>query len=127
MNSLVFLRDFSLVGKTLALQAKYQEFKSPKFHPKSNKYMKHRNLKDSKKRQIVAKLELISLQQKISKRLSRQFLESIDINTHSFQLKNRCVLTSRSKGICSDFKLSRIKTRELGLNGLINGLKKVSW
>lgn len=25
-------RDFSLVGKTLALQAKYQEFKSPKFH-----------------------------------------------------------------------------------------------
>ena len=89
--------------------------------------MKRRNLKDFKKRQIVAKLELVSLQQKISKRLSRQFFESLNIPVHDFQLKNRCILTSRSKGICSDFKLSRIKTRELGSNGLINGLKKVSW
>ena len=89
--------------------------------------MKRRNLKDFKKRQIVAKLELVSLQRKISKRLSRQFFESLNIPVHDFQLKNRCILTSRSKGICSDFKLSRIKTRELGLNGLINGLKKVSW
>ena len=89
--------------------------------------MKRRNLKDLKKRQIVAKLELVSLQQKISRRLSRQFFESLNIPVHDFQLKNRCILTSRSKGICSDFKLSRIKTRELGLNGLINGLKKVSW
>jgi ribosomal protein S14 len=89
--------------------------------------MKRRNLKDFKKRQIVAKLELVSLQRKISKRLSRQFFESLNIPVHDFQLKNRCILTSRSKGICSDFKLSRIKTRELGSNGLINGLKKVSW
>ena len=89
--------------------------------------MKRRNLKDFKKRQIVAKLELVSLQQKISRRLSRQFFESLNIPVHDFQLKNRCILTSRSKGICSDFKLSRIKTRELGSNGLINGLKKVSW
>ena len=89
--------------------------------------MKRRNLKDLKKRQIVAKLELVSLQRKISKRLSRQFFESLNIPVHDFQLKNRCILTSRSKGICSDFKLSRIKTRELGSNGLINGLKKVSW
>jgi small subunit ribosomal protein S14 len=89
--------------------------------------MKHRNLKDFKKRLTVEKLELISLQKKISKRLNRQFLESVDTRVYDFQLKNRCVLTARSKGICSDFKLSRIKTRELGLNGLINGLKKVSW
>ena len=89
--------------------------------------MKRRNLKDLKKRQIVAKLELVSLQRKISRRLSRQFFESLNIPVHDFQLKNRCILTSRSKGICSDFKLSRIKTRELGLNGLINGFKKVSW
>ena len=89
--------------------------------------MKHRNLKDFKKRLTVEKLELISLQKKISKRLNRQFLENVDTRVYDFQLKNRCVLTARSKGICSDFKLSRIKTRELGLNGLINGLKKVSW
>lgn len=34
----MLFRDFSLVGKTLALQAKYQEFKSPKFHFK-NKFV----------------------------------------------------------------------------------------
>ena len=32
MKKIHTLWDFSLVGKTLALQAKYQEFKSPKFH-----------------------------------------------------------------------------------------------
>ena len=119
--------DFSLVGKTLALQAKYQEFKSPKFHIKFNYSMKHGNLKDFKKREIVKKFELILLQKKISNILNRQFLEKFQSNTRDIQVKNRCVLTARSKGICSDFRLSRIKTRELGSNGLINGFKKVSW
>ena len=89
--------------------------------------MKHSNFKDLKKRNLVKKLELIILQKKISSRLNRQFLESFKNLTYDFQTKNRCILTARSKGICSDFKLSRIKTRELALNNLINGLRKVSW
>jgi small subunit ribosomal protein S14 len=89
--------------------------------------MKNNNLKDFKKRSFVDKFELILLQRKISKRLNRQFLENFKPSIYDFQVKNRCILTARSKGICSDFKLSRIKTRELASNGLINGLKKVSW
>lgn len=89
--------------------------------------MKHSNFKDFKKRNFVDKFELILLQKKISKRLNRQFLENFNSSIYDFQLKNRCILTARSKGICSDFKLSRIKVRELASNGLINGLKKVSW
>lgn len=89
--------------------------------------MKHSNFKDFKKRSFVDKFELILLQKKISKRLNRQFLENFKPSIYDFRLKNRCILTARSKGICSDFKLSRIKTRELASNGLINGLKKVSW
>jgi len=89
--------------------------------------MKHTNFKDYKKRISVQKYELILLQQKISKRLTHQFLENQQTSSYNSRIKNRCVLTARAKGICSDFKLSRIKTRELGLNGLINGLKKVSW
>jgi len=55
------------------------------------------------------------------------FLETLNFKVSLCQSKNRCILTARPKAICSDFKLSRIKTRELGLNGLINGFKKVSW
>lgn len=89
--------------------------------------MKHSNFKDFKKRQIVKKFELVLLQKKISNILNRHFLERLEPNTESIQVKNRCILTARSKGICSDFRLSRIKTRELGSNGLVNGFKKVSW
>jgi len=89
--------------------------------------MKHSNYKDFNKRSFIEKSELILLQEKISKRISKNFLESYKSKSYIFRTKNRCVLTARSKGICSDFKLSRIKTRELGLNGLVNGLKKVSW
>jgi len=89
--------------------------------------MKHSNYKDFHKRLLIKKSELILLQEKISKRMSKDFLENFKSKSYIFRIKNRCVLTARSKGICSDFKLSRIKTRELGLNGLVNGLKKVSW
>jgi small subunit ribosomal protein S14 len=89
--------------------------------------MKNRNLKDLNKRKMLKKFELILLQKKVSKIINRNFLEKFHLHAGDIQIKNRCTLTGRSKGICSDFKLSRIKTRDLGLNGLINGLKKVSW
>jgi len=89
--------------------------------------MKHSNFKDFQKRLVVNKFELILLQKKMSKILRRRVLESQSARVRDSQIKNRCILTGRPKGICSDFKLSRIKTRELALNGLINGLKKISW
>lgn len=89
--------------------------------------MKNKNLKDLNKRKMLKKFELILLQKKVSKIINRNFLEKFHLHAGDIQIKNRCTLTGRSKGICSDFKLSRIKTRDLGLNGLINGLKKVSW
>ena len=89
--------------------------------------MKNRNLKDLNKRKMLKKFELILLQKKVSKIINRNFLEKFQLHAGDIQIKNRCTLTGRSKGICSDFKLSRIKTRDLGSNGLINGLKKVSW
>ena len=89
--------------------------------------MKNKNLKDLNKRKMLKKFELILLQKKVSKIINRNFLEKFHLHAGDIQIKKRCTLTGRSKGICSDFKLSRIKTRDLGLNGLINGLKKVSW
>ncbi len=126
MNIVSSIWDFSLVGKTLALQVRYQEFKSPKFQLSQAYFMKRRNLKDFQKRVFFKKFELMSLQSKLSKRLTRKFFESFYVS-QDLKIKNRCTLTARAKGVSSDFRVSRIKTRELALNGLINGLKKVSW
>jgi small subunit ribosomal protein S14 len=88
--------------------------------------MKNKNLKDLKTRTTFKIFELVLIQKKlIVRRLN--FLETLNLKVTPCQSNNRCILTARPKAICSDFKLSRIKTRELGLNGLINGFKKVSW
>jgi len=41
--------------------------------------------------------------------------------------RNRCVLTGRGRGCYREFGLSRIKFRELALQGIIPGVKKASW
>ena len=88
--------------------------------------MKNKNLKDLKTRAAFKIFELVLIQKKLIGRRFN-FLERLNLKVSPCQSKNRCTLTARPKSICSDFKLSRIKTRELGLNGLINGFKKVSW
>lgn len=91
--------------------------------------MKNKNLQDFKKRAAFKIFELVFIHKKLTgRRLNLNFLDSLNTKvSSSCRSKNRCILTGRPKGICSDFKLSRIKARELGLNGLINGFKKVSW
>ena len=43
------------------------------------------------------------------------------------RLRNLCALTGRSRGNYRKFKISRIKFRELALQGKIPGLRKASW
>ncbi len=43
------------------------------------------------------------------------------------RVRNRCYLTGRSRGYYRRFNLSRIKFRELALQGLIPGVTKASW
>lgn len=43
------------------------------------------------------------------------------------RVRNRCVLTGRSRGNYRKFGISRIMLREMGAHGLIPGLKKASW
>lgn len=47
--------------------------------------------------------------------------------TRSTQLKNRCLLSNRSKSVDSTFKISRIFLRNFISNGLISGAIKSSW
>jgi small subunit ribosomal protein S14 len=48
-------------------------------------------------------------------------------NSSKTRIKNRCVITGRSKSVYKYFKISRIQLRNLALNGKIGGYSKVSW
>jgi small subunit ribosomal protein S14 len=54
-------------------------------------------------------------------------LQRIPKNASPVRFKNRCFLTSRSRGYMRDFGLSRIAFRELANEGKIPGIKKSSW
>lgn len=43
------------------------------------------------------------------------------------KIKNRCILTNRSKGIYKKFKISRIFFKKIALEGNLPGVKKASW
>ncbi len=43
------------------------------------------------------------------------------------RLRSLCALTGRSRGVYRKFKISRIKLRELALEGKIPGMRKASW
>lgn len=54
-------------------------------------------------------------------------LQKLPRNSSPVRLKNRCMVTGRSRGYMRAFGLSRIKFRELAREGKIPGVKKASW
>lgn len=93
--------------------------------------------KDFNKRQLVFRNELKRLQYKyiIKNQSIEKFtrleniskLNKLNRNTSKVRVKNRCVLTGRSRAVYKLFRLSRIKFRELANIGLIPGVTKASW
>jgi len=43
------------------------------------------------------------------------------------RLRNLCALTGRSRSVYRKFNISRIKLRELALEGKVPGMRKASW
>jgi small subunit ribosomal protein S14 len=54
-------------------------------------------------------------------------LQKLPRNASPVRLKNRCSMTGRRRGYMRAFGLSRIKFRELAVEGKIPGVKKSSW
>ena len=54
-------------------------------------------------------------------------LSRLPKNSSKVRVKNRCLLSGRSRSISRKFKLSRIKFKELALNGELPGVIKASW
>lgn len=99
--------------------------------------MKKYLLKDYLRRKTFSKLELKRQALKymfknnelpFNIRLEAQSkLNQLPRNSSQVRIKNYCVVSGRSRGIFSKFRLSRIKFRELALAGLLPGIVKASW
>lgn len=59
--------------------------------------------------------------------LAARKLRSLPRDSSATRVRNRCALTGRSRAYYRKFGLCRHMLRELGLQGLIPGLKKASW
>lgn len=54
-------------------------------------------------------------------------LDKLPKNASPVRLHNRCQLSGRPRGYIRYFGISRIKFREMALNGKIPGVRKASW
>ena len=54
-------------------------------------------------------------------------LDKLPKNSSAVRMRNRCRLTGRPRGYMRYFGISRIKFRELALDGKIPGVTKASW
>ena len=54
-------------------------------------------------------------------------LDKLPKNASPVRLRNRCQITGRPRGYLKIFGVSRIKFRELALEGKIPGVMKASW
>jgi small subunit ribosomal protein S14 len=79
------------------------------------------------KRQSLKKIILNPTVSEAEKALAVRKLNLLSKNTSSVRLRNRCLLTGRSRGYLRKFKLSRLCFRELALKGIIPGVVKASW
>lgn len=54
-------------------------------------------------------------------------LQKLPRNASPTRVRNRCSLTGRGRGYIGKYGVSRIKFRELALDGKIPGVRKASW
>ena len=110
---------------------------SPAVSIKKYIYMKYLIQKDKNRRNLFNKTEKTQRALKsiiyddnydIEKRLkAQQKLHKLGTKSSRTKIKNRCLRSSRAKGVYRKFKISRIELRELALKGAIPGYSKKSW
>ncbi|WP_339045067.1 30S ribosomal protein S14 [Candidatus Zinderia endosymbiont of Aphrophora alni] len=94
-----------------------------------NREIKRKKLvkKYFKKRLYFKKIISDPFKSQREKYKARLKLQLLPRNSSPNRLRNRCVLTGRSRGFFRKFGLSRIKIREIAMRGEIPGLIKASW
>lgn len=79
------------------------------------------------KRQAIKKIAADMNISEEERHAARIALNKMPRDSSPVRLRNRCLLTGRSRGFIRYFKLSRLSFREMALNGLIPGVTKSSW
>lgn len=92
---------------------------------------------DLKRRLIVAEHESLRLQYRAiihdrtlpyeTRALFMSKLSALPRNSSKTRIRNRCIITGRSRGILKQFRISRIVFRELAWKGVLAGIHKASW
>jgi len=54
-------------------------------------------------------------------------MQGLPRDSSQSRIRNRCIVTGRSRGVYRKFGLGRNKLREYAMQGLIPGLRKASW
>ncbi|GAB4194106.1 MAG: 30S ribosomal protein S14 [Phycisphaeraceae bacterium] len=67
------------------------------------------------------------LRQKLKEEGDYAALQKLPRNASPTRYRNLCALTGRSRAVYRKFGISRIKLRELALEGKIPGMRKASW
>ena len=81
--------------------------------------------RQAKREKLVARYE--AKRRALKETGDYQSLALLPRDSSPVRLKNRCMLTGRPRGYIRRFGISRIKFRELALEGKIPGVKKTSW
>jgi small subunit ribosomal protein S14 len=61
------------------------------------------------------------------RQVAREALASLPRNSSPVRLRNRCVVSGRSRAVYREFMLSRIAFRYMALAGELPGIHKASW
>lgn len=95
--------------------------------------MKSAITRDKKRRQLFKEYEEKRLALKVLQRLNpadmrvQQGFNALPNNSSRTRIRNRCILTGRSRSVWRTFRISRIQLRKLALEGLLMGVKRASW
>ena len=99
--------------------------------------MSNQIIRDRTRRLLVAKYEMKRVQYKslsedrnLPNSIRFHFflkLSQLPRNSSKTRIRNRCILTGRSRSVYKKFRISRIAFREMASQGVLTGIYKASW
>lgn len=81
--------------------------------------------RNEKRKQLAGKYK--DKRRKLKEEGKWEELQKLPRNSSPTRINNRCSLTGRTRGYIRKYGVSRIKFRELALDGKIPGIRKASW
>ena len=89
--------------------------------------MSSKSTVERNKRVIATVAKYADLRHKLKAEGDYAALQRLPRDASPTRVRNLCALTGRSRSVYRKFKISRIKLRELTLEGKVPGMRKASW